>query len=66
MDVTELLHESEGENEAEADSPNSNWDTYYDETENDDLYDKLFSSDDSDSSNFICIMHTGNNVNLLV
>ena len=54
MDVTddELLYESEDENEAEVDSPDSDWDPYYDETANDDLHDELFASDDDDSSNF--------------
>ena len=51
MDGTEdeLLYESE--DEAEVDSPDSDWDPY-DETVNDDVYDELFASDDDDSSSF--------------
>ena len=54
MDDTEyeLLYESEDENEAEVDSPDSDCDPYHDETVNDDLHDELFASDDDDSSNF--------------
>ena len=47
-----LLYESEDENEAEVDSPDTDWDLYYDETVNDDLYDELIALDDDDSSNF--------------
>ena len=49
----ELLYQSEDENEAEVDSPDSDWDPYYDETVNVDLHDELFASDDYDSSNFV-------------
>ena len=48
----ELLYESEDENEVEVHSPDSDWGPYYNETVNDDLYDKLFASNDDDSSNF--------------
>ena len=50
MDDTEdeLLHESEDENEANVDSPDSDCDPYYDETVNN----EIFASVDDDSSNF--------------
>ena len=48
----ELLYKSEEENDVEVDPPDSDWDSYYDETVNDDLYDELYASDDDDSSNF--------------
>ena len=51
MAEDELLYESEDENEAEVDSPDSDWDPYYDETVNYDLHDELLASGD-DSSNF--------------
>ena len=38
----ELLYECEDENENEVDSPDSDWDPYYDETVNDDLYVERF------------------------
>ena len=46
------LYESENENEGEIDSPDSDWNPYYDETVTDYLHDELFASDDDDSSNF--------------
>ena len=54
MDGTEdkLLYESEDENEAEVDSPDSDWYHYYNENVNDDLCDERFASDDDGSSNY--------------
>ena len=48
----ELLYESEDENEAKVDSPDSDWDPYYDKTVNDDLHDEHLASDNDVTSKF--------------